>query len=82
MATNNFTVPTLSLSSSRAKKQPGSSVPTRDYSQYTQSYSYQEQNEPNLESKYSYKCVNHNVEMQEKSRRPPIFPQKQPPTPI
>jgi len=28
---NNFNVPALSLSSSRAKKQYGSSIPTRDY---------------------------------------------------
>lgn len=45
MTTNNFTVPTLSLSSSRAKKQTGSTIPTRDYSQYMQTYNFTPQNE-------------------------------------
>jgi len=82
MATNNFTVPTLSLSSSRAKKQTGSSIPTRDYSQYVHSQSYQLQNDNNFDNRYNYKCVNHSVEMQEKNRRPPIFPPKHPTPPI
>lgn len=46
-SSNNFSVPALSLSTSRAKKQYGSSIPTRDYSQIGQSNITVNQNDIN-----------------------------------
>jgi len=47
-----FTVPTLSLSGSRAKKQHNYSVPTRDYGQRSSSITHQSSLPPNYEVKY------------------------------
>ena len=38
---SDFTVPTLSLSGSRAKRQSSTTVPTRDQAQIPSSYPYQ-----------------------------------------
>lgn len=43
---SDFTVPTLSLSNSRAKKQHNYSVPTRDFGQKSSNY-FQQTNLPN-----------------------------------
>lgn len=45
---NNFTVPTLSLTSSRSKKQYGSVIPTRDYAQNLLGNPPANQNDANL----------------------------------
>lgn len=49
MAYNNgFTVPTLSLTNSRGRKQHSTLVPTRDYSQILANYAPTNQNDANL----------------------------------
>lgn len=47
-----FTVPTLSLSNSRSKKQHNYSVPTRDYAQKSSNYTQQASLPANYEVKY------------------------------
>lgn len=47
-SSNQFTVPTLSLSTSRSKKQYGTSIPTRDYSYLVTSTIPATQNDINL----------------------------------
>lgn len=47
-----FTVPTLSLSNSRSKKQHNYSVPTRDYAQKSSNYTQQAPLPANYEVKY------------------------------
>ncbi len=56
---SNFTVPTLSLSSSRAKKQyPTHIPPTKDYSYNTANSHYPTQKDYSYESKIK-QCNNH-----------------------
>lgn len=50
---NGFTVPTLSLTASRAKKQYSNMAPTRDYSQIVTSNTYGNQNDSYLDNKPS-----------------------------
>lgn len=47
-SSNQFTVPTLSLSTSRSKRQYGASIPTRDYSYLVTSMMPVNQNDINL----------------------------------
>lgn len=50
---NGFTVPTLSLTASRAKKQYSNMAPTRDYSQIVTSNTYGNQKDSYLDNKPS-----------------------------
>ena len=50
---SDFTVPTLSLSGSRAKRQNNLSIPTRDQAQMSYSNQYQSGMAYNYESKYN-----------------------------
>lgn len=74
---DNYSVPTLSLSSSRAKRH--SSIPTRDHAQMT---SNQTSNFPlNYQnSKYLFYDHSHGPEPQERIRKTAIFPPKPPST--
>jgi hypothetical protein len=47
-----FSVPTLSLTSSRSKRQHATIVPTRDYTTITSSIRPTNQNDANLDNKY------------------------------
>lgn len=75
---SDFTVPTLSLSGSRAKRQSNSSVPTRDQTQMPHSYPYQSGLSYNHESKYmNYESYN-SKEPSQPVKRTHIFPPKHP----
>jgi hypothetical protein len=77
---SNFTVPTLSLSTSRAKKTHNSVVPTRDYTYQLSSVLNNNQNDPISDNKPQPNITNNVYTQPEKYRRPHIFPPK-PPTP-
>jgi hypothetical protein len=78
---NNFTVPTLSLSTSRAKKTHGSVIPTRDCSYGLAGNPATNQNDPILGNKPQPTISNNPYTQPEKYRRPPIFPPKAPNNP-
>ena len=73
-----FTVPTLSLSSSRAKRQHNSSVPTRDYGQKSSSYAQQSSLPPNYEVKYMNYEQYQPQEPVDRIKRTHIFPPRGP----
>jgi hypothetical protein len=75
---NSFTVPTLSLTSSRAKKQYRSIVPTRDYSQNLQGNPPSNQNDANIDNKVHPNITSNPYTQPEKYRKPHIFPPKAP----
>lgn len=79
--TSSFTVPTLSLSTSRAKKALGSVIPTRDYSYGLPGNLPSNQNDPILDNKSPLNISNNPYTQPEKYRRPPIFPPKTPSLP-
>ena len=78
---NHFTVPTLSLSASRAKKSHHSVVPTRDYAYQLSSALSGNQNDPILDNKSQPNITNNVYTQPEKYRRPHIFPPKPPSAP-
>ena len=73
---NGFTVPTLSLTGSRTKKQYNSVVPTRDYSHLQSNVNLNNQDGASLESKPQQSISNNPYSQPEKYRRPNIFPPK------
>jgi hypothetical protein len=73
---NGFTVPTLSLTGSRAKKQYSGLVPTRDYSHILSNNPPANQNDANIENKIQPTISSNPYTQPEKYRRPPIFPPK------
>lgn len=75
---SNFSVPTLSLTTSRAKKSHGSVIPTRDYSYALTSTAPNNQNDPILDNKPQPNISNNPYTQPEKYRRPPIFPPRGP----
>lgn len=77
---NGFTVPTLSLTASRAKKQYGSVIPTRDYSHTQLNTNTNNQNDANIDNKTQPTISNNPYTQPDKYRRPPIFPPKAPST--
>lgn len=78
---NNFNVPTLTLSSSRAKKTHASVIPTRDYAYGLPSNPPTNQNDPILDNKTHPTISNNPYTQPEKYRRPPIFPPRTPTNP-
>ena len=78
---NNFTVPTLSLSTSRAKKSHHSVVPTRDYAYQLSSVLSGNQSDPISDNKSQPNITNNVYTQAEKYRRPHIFPPKPPSAP-
>ena len=73
-----FTVPTLSLSSSRAKRQHNNSVPTRDFGQKSSSYTHQSSLPANYEVKYMNYEQYQPQEPADKIKRTHIFPPRNP----
>jgi hypothetical protein len=78
---NNFTVPTLSLSTSRSKKTHTSVVPTRDYTYHLSSTVTNNQNDAISDNKSPPNITNNPYTQPEKYRRPHIFPPKPPSAP-
>lgn len=78
---SNFTVPTLSLSTSRAKKTHNAVVPTRDYAYQFSSVLNNGQNDPVSENRSQQNITNNVYTQPEKHRRPHIFPPKPPAPP-
>ena len=72
---DSFSVPTLSLSGSRARRQIAN-VPTKDYSQLSSTFIANNQNDINLDNKFNPYQFSNNIISQDKHRRPPIFPPK------
>lgn len=73
MYPSSFTVPTLALSSSRAKKHTTASIPTRDYPSLVPSYTPTNAYDSQIQNKYVPRSSNVGQEQQERPRRPPIF---------
>jgi hypothetical protein len=76
-----FTVPTLSLSGSRAKKHHNTSVPTRDYSQLAASHAHQTSLQGHHDSRYLHYEHYQAQETVERAKRTHIFPPRPPTAP-
>ena len=74
----NFTVPTLSLSSSRSRRQVNTSVPTRDYGQIGPSRVNQSSSIINQSSRYQTYEYYQPQQPLDKIKRTHIFPPKAP----